>query len=519
MLKRCLFAVFLLTGCSEEDNPKDIHDDHLVGDTLMESGGAKEVNKVNLAGNSVSQERGTLELYIKTYRSIPTDELDKVAILSFDEDGNLISEMKESYADGDLDSLTSSYHALYNSDGEALSRSFYYYDEGVISRSLEYKKTFNVDGVLLKNSKYIDGVLDGFSIYNDQGDLLQSVSNAGAVNNEYDSARNLLKRTVVNDERTTISHYKYNKNGQVIYTSFDKDGAGEVYYDITYSYDENHNLISEKKDIIDINSGLDMNNFFGCETLMQCMNDPTFREWDKRFTYNALNLLVQSESFDVSGRLIEDAHYTYHENNLLKKRSVDGKWGVVESIYNSLGKLTQENIDKNSDGLFDGSTSILYHDNGEITHKVEDSNGNGVSDSYVRWVFDGSSRLMMKLSDRDGDEGPNPMIIEEEYTYNNDGLVTMSVVNQFYSLLVSEYIYNANGQVLSEHSYHKPLVFDGRVIQSSMGDEFKQYGYNEGLLISYNQTSSDEARSYSKEIRYEGDLTILKDIDVYSYLR
>lgn len=245
------------------------------------------------------------------------------------------------------------------------------------------------------------------------------------------------QRRILFDEWDDNAPFQWNGNIEsVIYTLFEaidhKDNESDWEESIRSEliFNENNKVV----ECIRYNCG---------KLCSRCLND-----------YNLAGLLVASNVFDKSGRLIHEIKYKYNDDNNIIVCTSDSydHHNKFVYIYDSSGNLVQQLTYDN--GKLHKGTTYLYNENGDIISSAE-LFPNGQLGVIMSYTYDKIGNIRTSMFDYE----------EKDYTrfkYDSEGKVIETIRDGFKSKLFSivshhktsaiwieEFKYDDNGNVIS----------------------------------------------------------------------
>lgn len=277
-----------------------------------------------------------------------------------------------------------------DSDGETLSYSYYYYDDGTC-----YGKKDNLAGTIesyqdnLTTVKDISGNIIHVYGYDENGNLLEQVGNNFIQTTQTNATDNFQLTTSVNNKNNTVTT-EYDEFGRKASEKIQTEGSSS-YIIREYTYYENTEEMEELATAL--NQGLDG------ETLAQIDEDAEATELVRFLTYYSVN-----ES--GTKKFIKEYRYLYFANGNIMTYTIannqETQWPDADI------QLLNFDSYNNAQMSYGGAATLYEYDNqGNIIEVKENYNG---SDTLATFSYDSNS----------GTELKNALTGINLYGYNNE---------------------------------------------------------------------------------------------------
>lgn len=395
----------------------------------------------------------------------------------YDEQGNLIEEVKYSYNLSKSKSIDETGKPIYSYKYEKLSNKILYtYDEE--NRLLTKKDGDNI-------SYYTYKVINGNNcqietVYYMDTDLLETITNA------YNNDGLLIKKTIVNEEAR-------------------KNGERETY--IIYTYDDSNKLTLEqvKKTIYNDSGSAIIYNMSKTAYTYHTngdlnMADTTswYRKYSHNRTYTSDQVVYKYNSIgQISSEIYFTGYYneTPEEDGTVTLTYVRYK-DVVSFSYNSLNKLAAKttqsgyydtekkawnlHISEKTTYQYDDNTGLLISETVEKGSLIDDTWTTKTSEMYT-YEYN-TACMLSKITCVDytlNSEGIEFQRIENTYDEKSGRLILTNtyIQNNIYESIKYDYIYNDDGILIAQK------IYNGLIINN----EIKDYIFNQEVAInSYN---------------------------------
>lgn len=472
----------------------------------------------------------------------PGGIVSSIVTYTYDEQGNQISKSIDSGADEVVEQIT--FYA-YDEQGNRTSESYDYNADGVADETNTYTYTYDEQGNLTSEIDFgADPLINRINTYtyDEQSNLISesygdlAFTNIGVehdgnahdiisqkyfykYNSNYDEAGNEIEKKRYLGETGKITYYAHDNNGN-LYREININN-GNIDQVITYTYDEQGNLISESYDY-DYNGVADRID---------------------AYTYNEQgNLSTKNIDSDTDGVADETITYTYDEQDNLITESIDSNAdGIADQImtyaYDNRGNLISESIDFDTDRIANQITTYTYDERGDLTETSYDRNADGFVDLIDKYVFDKDGKLVSETrTDNNENDIDDPDSETITYTYDENGNLVQETVNAGNDDALNStvtYVYDAQNNLMEEAHYEN--FFLDQVVTSNYvrSEEFEQpdiiveessllltqvhrfYQYENGFHL---YTADDNEISYVEQQSDAGNLSYSYESEKYQVL-
>ena len=313
--------------------------------------------------------------------------------------------------------------------------------------------------------------------------------------------------------------YTYDENGNLIEERRPFDGlSGDS---TTYTYDENDNLISITNRYTGSLSSSSTTNYTYDENgnLATASYGTAISGTDEEFVMDRLtsyaydgdnNLVSESIDYDLDGNADRFINYTYDENdNLVSERtigpnshpnSLDGNTeSFINYTYDENNNLIEEASNSQGIGDFSLITSYAYDENNNLVQEQYDYNDNGFIDILYTYTYDENNNLVSESLDNDANG-----VIEETVNYTYDES----------NNLISESLDNGADGVIDQ-TVNYTYLQDNQESGLSLTDVHRFYQYEQGFHL---YTSDINEIAYIQEQSEAGELSYQYEAEQYQVL-
>ena len=250
----------------------------------------------------------------------------------------------------------------------------------------------------------------------DKPSVTVSWSSDGRTKYEYDNRGNCISEIHYDaaGNETESCHFKYNSNGDVVYSDY-RDSAVGIYYQEERAYDgrkiinkkvylngslnreEKYEWNGSKVKILRYNGNGELSQYSECET-DSCLNITKEACHDKdgnlyysmEYTYDENNHVLTQTEYDASGNQTDYYTYSYYENGFRKTESCT--WGNCKYVreYNENGNVAS--YIRYKDGLIKMEQTYEYDAEGSLAKDVLTDNDSDGDTIHKETYYDSQGR-------------------------------------------------------------------------------------------------------------------------------